>query len=227
MPSSLETEDSHSNQEVNVETPNVPQARSIASNIEITNQMPDFSTGTSEVSIKNIPADPKKYFPWLCREIHGRCILPTGYELCRVPADAIFENDCAEDLPWWKPKGLVSTNTPERVIGSSSSFVKVGASLVQLLFGISTLYRTRGHQVMQFGYAAYGLTVLPYAWMSFINLIANVVQPNYPALYVVESKLLSRVRSENPQTCTVEGTVGRITVDSGKTALENNGALRC
>jgi hypothetical protein len=66
--------------------------------------------------------------------------------------------------------------------------------MVQLIYAITTLYRTRGDQIAIFGYAAFGLTVTQYAWMSFVNLLGNWVCPHYPSLYLVESPTLSELR---------------------------------
>jgi hypothetical protein len=60
-------------------------------------------------------------------------------------------------------------------------------AIAQLLFAISTIYRARGNQIDQFGFAAFGLTVIQYALMSFINLLGNLMCPQYPTLYVVQS----------------------------------------
>jgi hypothetical protein len=47
------------------------------------------------------------------------------------------------------------------------------------------LSRTRD-QVQQYGYAAFGLTVVPYALMSIINLLGNLMLPGYPVRILVE-----------------------------------------
>lgn len=52
--------------------------------------------------------------------------------------------------------------------------------MVQIVFGMSTLYRTKGNQIERYGYAAYGLTVTPYALMSILNLAGNLMRPDYP-----------------------------------------------
>ncbi len=59
-------------------------------------------------------------------------------------------------------------------------------SLGQLIFAIATLYSARGDQIPLFGYAAFGLTVVQYAWMSFVNLLANSMCPQYGTMFLVE-----------------------------------------
>jgi hypothetical protein len=64
------------------------------------------------------------------------------------------------------------------------------AALLQSLYASLTLYRTGGGQVNRYGFAAPGLTVLPYAVMSILNLMANLVAPHYPTLYLVRSEVM-------------------------------------
>jgi hypothetical protein len=101
------------------------------------------------------------------------------------------------------------------------NFVKILVSIAQLLFAISTLYRTRGNQLDVYGYAAFGLTVAPYAWMSFINLLGNLMRPQYDAMFVVESTDLVELRQKSNGRFTVTGTVGRLTASAEKDVRQN------
>jgi hypothetical protein len=76
---------------------------------------------------------------------------------------------------------------PQTTVCCSYNFIKILVSMAQLLFAISTIYRTRGDQLDLYGYAAFGLTVVPYAWMSFINLLGNLMRPQYDTMFVVKS----------------------------------------
>jgi len=105
------------------------------------------------------------------------------------------------------------------VLSCSYNLLKILAAVVQLIFAVTTLYRTRGGQIGQFGYAAFGLTVAPYAWMSLLNLLGNVLCPQYPSLFVVGSASLDRLKAavkeqgleaELPLT----GSVGRVTAET-------------
>ncbi|ORY17294.1 hypothetical protein BCR34DRAFT_555821 [Clohesyomyces aquaticus] len=84
---------------------------------------------------------------------------------------------------------------------------KILVSLGQTLFSVFTLYRSRGDQIKRYGSAAFGLTVLPYALMSTINLFANLMMPTYPRLYLVESSALRFARGRGGS---FRGTVGTI-----------------
>ena len=63
-------------------------------------------------------------------------------------------------------------------------------ALLQLLYTSFTLYHANGGQINQYGFVAPGLTVLPYAVMSGLNLIASLLAPHYPTLYLVRSKVM-------------------------------------
>ena len=60
-------------------------------------------------------------------------------------------------------------------------------ALTQILFATISLYRARAGQYEQYGLAAYSLTVLPFAVMSFANLVANSVSMDFPLFYLVGS----------------------------------------
>ena len=63
-------------------------------------------------------------------------------------------------------------------------------ALLQLLYASFTLYHANGGQVNRYGFVAPGLTVIPFAFMSALNLIASLVAPHYPTLYLVRSKVM-------------------------------------
>ena len=89
------------------------------------------------------------------RKIHGSCILPENgyYALAYVPRNAKVESLKADEA------GGRDVLT---VLSSSYSFVKATVAVIQVLFASSTLYKaTRGPQIEQYGYAAFGLTVVP------------------------------------------------------------------
>ena len=138
----------------------------------------------------------------LSTKIHGHCVPPTGYELVTVQGDATFENDRVEEGPWYRQSFRQIRNqfrpvpTRNTVIACNYNAVKVIGALAQLLFAIATLYRSRGDQINRYGFAAFGLTVTPYAFMSVVNLVGNLMCPEYPAMYLIESKAMRDRRDE-------------------------------
>jgi hypothetical protein len=117
------------------------------------------------------------------------------------------------------------------LITSSYSGIKPIISIAQLVYAITTLYHTRGDQIAIFGYAAFGLTVTQYAWMSLINLLGNWACPQYPSLYLVESSALRDLRAAPAHQFRIQGTAGMVSesteeivqehFDSRRTLFEN------
>jgi hypothetical protein len=131
---------------------------------------------------------------------------------------AKFEDDQEEVL--WKSKdgdkapkwydflfGFRTRDRTAKDVPCSYNWSKAIVYIVQTVFGVFTLYRTRGDQAERFGYAAYGLTVTPYAMMSIVNLAGNLLRPSYPAMYIVGSK--SSDDFQKRYKCTI-ATVGRV-----------------
>jgi len=92
-------------------------------------------------------------------------------------------------------------------LSTSNSLLKSAIAIVQLMFACFTLYRTRGGQVENYGYAAFGFTVIPYAIMSVINLTANLLTPEYPTLFMVHSDAMDLATEQQNE---FDGMVGTI-----------------
>jgi hypothetical protein len=108
------------------------------------------------------------------------------------------------------------------VLSSNYNMLKSLVSLAQAIFAIMTLYRARGEQINQYGYAAFGLTVTPYALMSLVNLLGSLLCPEYPALYLVESDAMVDARMKHGGV--FEGTVQGLDVDMDKLQHGSHGA---
>jgi hypothetical protein len=91
----------------------------------------------------------------------------------------------------------------------SNSVLKSAMAVVQVVFACSTLYRTKGYQLATYGYAAFGLTVIPYTIMSLLNLTANLVTPEYPTLFMVQSDIMHQMQ-HGPDKSEFDGTVGTL-----------------
>ncbi|OCL10122.1 hypothetical protein AOQ84DRAFT_402594 [Glonium stellatum] len=83
-------------------------------------------------------------------------------------------------------------------------------AIVQLAYSSVTLYRTKGDQLDRFGYAAFGLTVLPYLIMSAMNLVGNLLTPTYPYLYMVCSEEMEELEVRAGSQGRLTGTVAHI-----------------
>ena len=136
------------------------------------------------------------------RVVFGLNELPVQYEFAFVPRNT-------------KILGLVDS-TPK--LSSSSNLARGTVALLQLLYTSFTIYRTNGDQVNRYGFAAPGLTVLPYAVMSGLNLLASLVAPHYPKLYLVRSEVMEE--AERRTGLKFHYVVGRV-VDKSCTDSDN------
>jgi uncharacterized membrane protein len=130
--------------------------------------------------------------------IHGYYNVPPGYGLRRVPWDAKFIG-----LDRGEPSGRAAR------LSYNYSLVKIMVSLGQAIYTIFTLYQARGDQIAQFGYAAFGLTVAPYAVVSILNLLGSLLCPEFPVIYMVESSIMEEARRRGDEYI-FEGTVGKV-----------------
>jgi hypothetical protein len=110
--------------------------------------------------------------------------------------------------------GLIES-TPRPVIAASYSLPKAMIAIVQLSYAVVTLYQSFGRQLDYYGYAAFGLTVFPYALMSFVNLLSNMLTPDYYALYLIGSDVMDEAIRRGAR---FDGVVGRLVQDTGASA---------
>lgn len=149
--------------------------------------------GIFQANIQTAKIDPR------LTKIHGIVsALPPGFSLIQVPRSAKFLHDPDPEKRSWFRKVLDPVKQLFRpvqarsaLISSNYSLVKIFVAIGQSLYGIATLYESaRGDQINRYGYAAFGLTVVPYAYMSLVNLLANLLAPHYPTMYLVESQAM-------------------------------------
>ena len=127
--------------------------------------------------------------------VHGDIHLPQGYGLVRPNCEVLeyirkFE---LEDLKDFK-------------ISRSLSRIKICVSIAQVIFASITIYRARGSQIERYGYAAFGLSVFQYAFMSVVNLTCACVVGSYPYAYVLRTEILEE--AERRKGAQFHGAVG-------------------
>jgi hypothetical protein len=110
-------------------------------------------------------------------KIHGSYRLPEGYEFGYVPADAIIAP--LEQIP--------GTEQVSMELSTSNSLTKTCLAMLQTGYAAYSVYKARGDQIAVYGYAAFGLTVIPYIMMSVLNLVAQLVSDDYPMLYMIHT----------------------------------------
>ncbi|KJZ73165.1 hypothetical protein HIM_07362 [Hirsutella minnesotensis 3608] len=184
----------------------------------------------------------------MASQVHGIARLPAGYRLLVLPGWTTFELDNDDDeKEISQAPSMTFTKRFRDFLGSpfkaqpkltstvpcSYNVIKVLISIGQLLFSVLTLYETRGNQLAVYGYAAFGLTVAPYFWMSLVNLLGNLMCPQYPNIFIVNSPTLDRLRREIEAKglsarYPFDGTVGRISQETEARVLDANAhLLRC
>ncbi|KAJ0108478.1 uncharacterized protein J7T55_002082 [Diaporthe amygdali] len=145
------------------------------------------------------------YVP-LSRSILGTCIIRDRERYCLVEVSPLvplreFMPEDAPASPTLSSASSSSAGKTESVPSVPSSvrrpkshrievpgqldIAKILVSILQLIWGISTLYNARGNQIDLYGYAAFGLTVTPYAVMSFLNLLVSLILPVHNNMYLV------------------------------------------
>ncbi|KIW94732.1 uncharacterized protein Z519_04709 [Cladophialophora bantiana CBS 173.52] len=149
--------------------------------------------------------------PWLRgslllvgRRIHGNLKLPQGYTLVGVPKDASVES-CIRNID--NVGDSILNRFETEVIAASYSTPKALVAIAQAVYASVTLYRSRGDQITRYGYAAFGLTVVPYIAMSLLNLLSTLVTPEYAALYMIGSGIMDEAKTRGG---VFESVVGRL-----------------
>ncbi|UKZ70775.1 uncharacterized protein TrAtP1_011744 [Trichoderma atroviride] len=132
----------------------------------------------------------------LATDIHGEHWLcdNSTYYLAMVPPIASMKLDFDA-----KKDGVVKqgpSNQPNAVIASSYNLPKLFIGFIQAVWAVITIYRTRGDQIQQYGYAAFGLTVAPYATMSILNTLANMLTPDYPCMFLIRTPMMNKAEEE-------------------------------
>ena len=132
------------------------------------------------------------------RSIHGHIRVPPGYSLA-VPADKAYtEHLIARDL---QP-------TADIRIHRASGIMQMLVSVVQIVAALYTLYSTEGAQIARWGYAAYGLSVLPYALMSVMNILSASIVGEYASGHVLRTPVLHE--AERREGSHFDGAVGAV-----------------
>lgn len=73
----------------------------------------------------------------------------------------------------------------DRQLACSYSIFKAMITIVQVGYGSFGLWQISGQLVDKYRYPAYPLTTIPYILLSFVNLLVNLCQPQYPAKFLV------------------------------------------
>ncbi|TFY57309.1 hypothetical protein EVJ58_g7098 [Rhodofomes roseus] len=142
------------------------------------------------------------------RSLHGVANPPVGYSLAVPMHKAYTEDIILKDLE----------QTKELKIHHPSGITNVLLSIFQIVFAIFTLYFTPSDQIPRWGYAAYGLSVFPYALMSVMNLLCAAFVGGYASGHILRTPILEESlkragqtsHAGNVTTVTYDGLIGTV-----------------
>ena len=140
-------------------------------------------------------------------KIHGLCKLSRGYGLSYVPEDMKVYSRVKAQGRLSFSRILGTNDVPDMKLASTHDIPRVMFSLLQTISGGYALYKARGSQIDRYGYAAFGLTVLPFMMVSVINLIGSLLTSEYEVIYLVHSTIMDEMTSRGGVCDGIVGTI--------------------
>ena len=137
-------------------------------------------------------------------KVHGLCKLAPGYGLSYVPEDMKIYPRYRTDEPDRVDNmisaihdrdisALLKVLTSGTRLASTQNAPRILFSFIQTISGGYSLYRAQGKQIDRYGYAAYGLTVLPYMIVSVINFAGSLLSSEYEMVYMIHSRTMEEM----------------------------------
>ncbi|OIW33921.1 hypothetical protein CONLIGDRAFT_677656 [Coniochaeta ligniaria NRRL 30616] len=161
------------------------------------------------------------------REIYGIHVLPRPgpgidtYRIIEVSANIPLMDYQPREVG--EEESTYSSYTPEpeaaprmMKLPKSRNIPKILISILQVIWGVITLYKAKGNQISLYGYGAFGLTVAPYSIMSLLNLATNLLRPEYSTMYMVHTTAMDEAMSQGGD---FRGIVASINEDAIKAGL--------
>ena len=111
-----------------------------------------------------------------------------------------------------RQRSLNDSHSSTIQLSSANNFAKGLIAIFQTFYASFTLYQASGNHIQHYGYAAFGLTVVPYIVMSIINLASTILTPDYSVMYLVASEAMEEAKKR--EEAKFEGVVGRILTTS-------------
>ncbi|KAL8668879.1 MAG: hypothetical protein Q9168_006511 [Polycauliona sp. 1 TL-2023] len=153
-------------------------------------------------------------------KIHGVCQLAPGYRLSYIPEDMKVYSYIKHQRSLSISRLLGVNHTPDIKLASTHDVPRILFSIIQTAMGGYSLYRAGGTQIERYGYAAYGLTVLPYMMVSVINLIGSLLSSEYETVYLVHSAIMDEMKLRGGL---CDGVVGTLERPPHQTYADNDG----
>ncbi|CCM06003.1 uncharacterized protein FIBRA_08246 [Fibroporia radiculosa] len=130
--------------------------------------------------------------------LHGEQRLPEGYTLA-VPSDKTTTEHILDQ----------TIQEPHKIqIHRSTNTLKIFSAIIQIGAAIFTLSLPEPDQFSRWGYAAYALSVIPYALMSAVNMACTAIVGDQSSGHILRTHILEE--AERRPGGLFDGTVGRL-----------------
>ena len=142
-------------------------------------------------------------------KIHGTFKLAPGYGLSYVPPNVKIHT--RREYQTIEGDRISAMGTDQVVgrtrIASTHDIPRIWFSLIQTVSGGYSLYKAQGSQINHYGYAAFGLTVVPYMIVSVVNFLGSFLSAEYETMYMVHSATMDEMIRRGG---VVDGVVGTL-----------------
>ena len=149
-------------------------------------------------------------------KLQGYCELVPGYALCYIPPDMkvyprytsrrMTGSACRHPLNNMA-SGPENDNSAVTRIASAHNVPRVLFSIGQTVSGGYALYKARGPQIERYGFAAFGLTVIPYILISIVNFFGALLTSEYETIFLVHSSIMDEMIERGGRSDGVVGTM--------------------
>lgn len=144
-------------------------------------------------------------------KIQGYCELAPGYALSYIPPDMKIYPKHSTQVTDSALHTLVRTSKrgdpDDTRIASAHNVPRVIFSIGQTISGGYALYKARGPQIERYGFAAFGLTVIPYILISVVNFFGAMFTSEYETVFLVHSSIMDEMVERGGR---LDGVVGTI-----------------
>jgi len=131
--------------------------------------------------------------PVICKDLkktdpHGLFIMPICLpSACTEPGWGIkFSLEPRRHaMPQYGDQGS-EPEAPPFIMSCNRNYLKAIVAIFQGIFSLYGLWQARARELHKYGYASFSFTVLPYAIMSLVNLVALLCQPQYATAFLVK-----------------------------------------
>lgn len=118
--------------------------------------------------------------------IHGQFPATVWAETIDAESEASVNRWCLRIVPKsFTVLPLIGLSGVPLQLSSNYSFFAAAAGIIQVLSGSMQIYHASTREIPNLGFAAYSLTVVPYLFMSIVNLVGAMCEPQYPSMFLV------------------------------------------